>query len=214
MRFRFGSMFVAMVGLASPVQASMLYAEPGPAARPDSFSFRYGAGSLGTIILDGYRTLDGKNFYHDDAASSKTTAQPFGIFGIFGAVGESTSDSQPTTSFNPFGTPSSNSGNTGSGIGFGGGKESFSLSANGGKGSFGFGGGSPLKGLNPLNLAFTNLTDHGGFQGLGDAGGGVGKVEASATPLPPAWTLMLIGLGGFGWVAQRLQRKSEKVFAV
>ena len=211
MRFLFGSMFVAMVGLAPPVQASMLYAEPGPAARPHSFSFRYGAGSLGTIILDGYRTLDGKNFYHDDAASSKIMAQPSGIFG---AVGESTSNSQPTTSFNPFGTTSSNSGNHGSSIGFGGGKESFSLSSNGGKGSFGIGGGSSLKGLNPLNLAFTNLTDQGGFQGLGDAGGGVGKVEASATPLPPAWTLMLIGLGGFGWVAQRLQRKSEKAFAV
>jgi hypothetical protein len=189
----------------------MLYAEPGPAARPDSFSFRYAAGSSGAVILEGYRTLDGKNFYHDDAASSKTPERPIGIFS---AVGESTGDSRPTTSFNPFSMTSSNSGNTGSGVSFGGGKESFSLSSNGAKGSFGFGGGSSLKGLSPLDLAFTNLTDHSGFQGLGDAGGGAGKVEASATPLPPAWTMMLIGLGGFGWVAQRLQRKSEKVSAV
>jgi len=52
--------------------------------------------------------------------------------------------------------------------------------------------------LNTLTFAYLSLTDdHAGFQGLGDEGWGVEKVEASATPLPPTWTMMLIGLWWF-----------------
>ena len=39
------------------------------------------------------------------------------------------------------------------------------------------------------------------------AGAGV-----SATPLPPSWTMLLIGIVGFGFVAYRRQRK-EAAFA-
>jgi len=34
---------------------------------------------------------------------------------------------------------------------------------------------------------------------------GTGATAVSQTPLPPAWTMMLIGLAGFGWLAYRRQ---------
>ena len=43
---------------------------------------------LGIIIFDGYRTLDGKNFYHDDG-SAKIATPPSGIFS---AVGDGNSE--------------------------------------------------------------------------------------------------------------------------
>jgi hypothetical protein len=38
------------------------------------------------------------------------------------------------------------------------------------------------------------------------AGAGV-----SATPLPPSWTMLLIGIVGFGFVAYRRQRKEAPI---
>lgn len=60
-------------------------------------------------------------------------------------------------------------------------------------------------GRNDANLA--------GFQSLGGEGEGVARAEVSATPLPPAWTMMLIGLACFGWIAGYLRRK-QRSFAV
>jgi hypothetical protein len=37
--------------------------------------------------------------------------------------------------------------------------------------------------------------------------GSIGSISASATPLPPSWTLMLIGLAGAGFVAHRRKGK-------
>jgi hypothetical protein len=36
---------------------------------------------------------------------------------------------------------------------------------------------------------------------------------ASATPIPPAWTLLLIGLAGLGFIAYRRQRQNTKLAA-
>jgi hypothetical protein len=161
---------------------------------------------LGIIIFDGYRTLDGKNFYHDDG-SAKIATPPSGIFS---AVGDGNSDSRSTLSFNPFSAISSNPGSTGSGTGFAGGKDSFGPSFGGSKEGFSFSGSSFSRGSNPLNFAYTNLlADHGDFQGFGNAGGGDGKIEAAATPLPPVWTLMLIGLGCLGFIAHRVRRNES-----
>ena len=205
---RLSSIVLATVGLtwlASPVQASMFYAESGPTARPDTFSFKYSSGLWGAVILDGYRTLDGKNFYHDDAPS-KTVAQ---THGAFNTVGASPAGSRPT-SFNPSGVTFSDFGKTGAG--FGSGSESFGF---GGGSSSGSGGGLSSKGTNPLNFAYLNLqAGPGALPGGGDAGGSIGKVEASATPLPPAWTMMLIGLGCLGFIAFRRQRKESGFAAV
>jgi hypothetical protein len=47
-----------------------------------------------------------------------------------------------------------------------------------------------------------------GGEGFGfDYAAGVG---VSATPLPPSWTMLLIGIVGFGFVAYRRQRKEDK----
>lgn len=206
MRFLFGSMLVATVGLtslASPVQASMLYVEPSSGARTDSLSFRYSSGSMGTVILDGFRTLDGKNFHIDESSPSLNSRATFSD--VSGVVGGSNGEARGTTSSNP----SSNS----AGIGFGGsnifagGKENSNFSFDGGKGSGGFGGVS-LRGSDPLASVLTSMGDNR----LDDRGRGGENV--SATPLPPAWTMMLIGLGCFGLVMQRLRKKTEKVGAV
>jgi hypothetical protein len=39
------------------------------------------------------------------------------------------------------------------------------------------------------------------------------NLAVSATPLPPAWTMMLIGLAGFGFVAYRRKAKPELMAA-
>ena len=58
-------------------------------------------------------------------------------------------------------------------------------------------------GLNNIQLAFNETMSSGeGFSFNYAAAGGV-----SATPLPPTWTMMLVGLAGFGFVASR--RKSK-----
>jgi hypothetical protein len=204
MRFLFSSMLVATVGLtslASPVQAGMLYAEHSS----DSFSLRYGSGSMGTVILDGFRTLDGRNFYLDESSPSLNSRATFSE--VFSVVGGSNGEARGTTSSNP----SNNSAGIGFGGGniFGGGKENSNFSFDGGKGSGSFGGVS-LRGSDPLAFVLTSMGDNR----LDDRGRGVEKAGVSATPLPPTWTMMLIGLGCFGLVMQRLTKKTEKVGAV
>jgi hypothetical protein len=212
MRVLFSSVSVAaalVASLISSAQASPIYEEASPFAGTDNFVIRLGSASLGVNVIAGYRSIDGNNFYHDD--SSPKLSNGAGPLGFFTPTGESGSDARPTLSFNSFGSLSSNRGGVGSSGSFGGGgNEGVGLGFGGAQTGFGVGSGSSLKGLNPLELAYTNLgTDRGGFPALGDAGGGVGKVETSATPLPPAWTMMLIGIASFGFVAYR--RKPKQV---
>jgi hypothetical protein len=212
MRFLFSSILVAMAGaapLASPAQASMVYAEPTSSAPTDSFSLKLSAGSLGAAIFDGFRTLDGKNFYIDYSSPNSRPAFP----GAFSVAGGSNSQA--------FGATSSYPGNNGAVIGFGGGREGFGPGSGGSKESSNFGfdggrgssfGGGALNGLNPLSFAFASL----GENRMDDRGGGGEKAAVSATPLPSTWTMMLIGFGCFGLIAQRLRKKkkNEKNFAV
>jgi hypothetical protein len=64
-------------------------------------------------------------------------------------------------------------------------------------------------GLNNIQLAF-NETMSGGEGFSFD----YGTASVSATPLPPTWTMMLIGLAGFGFVAYRRQRKGTALASV
>jgi hypothetical protein len=150
------------------------------------------------------KSIDGKDLYHDDSSPQLSNGAAFpGVLATSGSIG---GDPRPIVSFN---SSRSNSGNGGYGNFGSGGNDGFSFgSAETGTGG---GGGSSLKGVNSLEFAYTNLNaGHGGFQEFGEGGGG--KAEASATPLPSSWTLMLIGLGAFGLIARR-QRKNEKPFA-
>jgi hypothetical protein len=59
-------------------------------------------------------------------------------------------------------------------------------------------------GLNNVQLSLNEIMSAGeGFSFDYAAAGGV-----TATPLPPAWTMMLIGLAGFGFVAHRRKSKA------
>jgi hypothetical protein len=55
---------------------------------------------------------------------------------------------------------------------------------------------------NAFTLVYYNSSNQQVDMGFTPAGG------VSATPLPPAWTMMLIGLGGFGFVAYGRKSKS------
>ena len=155
-----------------------------------------------SFIVDGYRSLDGKNAYEDDFSLKLNNQLVF--LGTFNLGGGSNSGSQANVYFNPFGASFSNPTNNGTGIGWNGGKELISFA------------GVPLNvGLNSLTFAYTSLSGLGyaGYQGLGDEGWGVEKVQVSATPLPPSWTMLILGLGGFGYVAHRWQKKGNAVAA-
>lgn len=208
MRFLFCSILVASAAsLASPAEASMIYSESTSSAPAGSFSLKLSAGSSGAAIFDGFRTLDGKNFYVDDASPKNRPA----FSGAFSVVGGSNSQA--------FGANSSNTGNNGAVIGVG--REGFSLGSGDGKESSNFGfaggrgssfGGVTLNGSNPLSFAFASLGDNR----MDDRGWGGQKADVSATPLPPTWTMILVGFGCFGLITQRLRKnkKNEKDFAV
>jgi len=209
MRLPFKSTLVGLTFatlLASSVQASMIYAGPSPAMATDqsfSLNFNSGASTSGlSFVLDGYGSLDGKNSYEDDFSLKLNNQQIF--LGTFNLGGGSNSGSQANIYSNPFGASLSNPTNNGTGIGWNGGKEIFSFV------------GIPLNvGLNTLTFAYASLdgSNYAGFQGLGDEGWGVEKVEVSATPLPATWTMMLsVLLFGFGMFAYR-QRKNQLAIA-
>lgn len=208
MRVLFGSALAGLFGatlIASSAEANMIYAGRSPAMATDqSLSLNFNSDSPASglsFILDGYRSLDGKNAYEDDFSLRLNNKQIF--LGTFNLGGGSNSGSQANVYSNLFGATLSDPTNNGTGIGRNGGKETFTFV------------GLPLNvGLNTLTFAYMSLNDpnHAGFQWLGNEGWGVEKVSVGATPLPPTWTMLLIGLGGFGLVAHRLGRK-ESTFA-
>ena len=182
-----------------------MHVEPDPFKSTSNFALRPGSATLGLVVIEGYRTVDGKNFYNDDARPKVGSAG----FGVFATTPEGNADSRVAFSFIPSGSNSSFHGSFGGGDGGG-------IGGGGGGGSSGsgtsrsgvtFGVGPSLTGLNPLQLGYTSLANSGGPE-LSEGGGG--RSEVSATPLPPSWTLMLIGLVGFGFMAHRL-RKNERV---
>jgi PEP-CTERM motif len=193
--------------LTSAANASMIYVGPSPAMATDqSFSLNFNSASATSglsFVLDGYGSLDGKNAYEDDFSLRLNNQQVF--LGTFNMGGGSNSGSQANVYSNPFGASFSNLTNNGTGIGWSGGKEFISFAA------------LPFNvGLNTLTFFYTSLSGPGyaGFQGIGDEAWGVEKVGVSATPLPASWTMLLLGLGGFGFFAHRRQRKARALVDV
>jgi hypothetical protein len=178
----------------------MLYAGPTPEmATTQSFSLNFNSGSPTSglsFVLDGYRSLDGQNFYEDDFSLKLNDQQIF--LGTFNLGGGSNSGSQANVYSNPFRAKLSNPTKNGTGISFSGGKEIFSFA------------GLPLNiGLNILTFSYASLgAGHAGFQGLGDEGWGVEQVSVSATPLPAALPLFATGLGALGLLGWRRKRKA------
>jgi hypothetical protein len=209
MRALAGSLFAAgafTATLLSAAQASSMHAEPDLFRPTQNFALRPGSATIGLIVMEGYRTIDGKNFYNDDSGPKASSA---GLPGFFSTAPDSNADSRSTFSFVPSGSTSfyhgGCGGGDGGGIGGGGGGGSSGSGAS--RSGFSVGAGPSLNGFNPLQLGYTSLANSGGPE-LSEGGGG--RSEVSATPLPPSWTLMLIGLVGFGFMAHRL-RKNERV---
>jgi hypothetical protein len=191
---------------ATSVSANTIYPGSTPEMATDksfSLSFNSTSALAGlSFIVDGYRSLDGKNAYEDDFSLKLNNQQVF--LGTFNLGGGSNSGSQANVYFNPFAASFSNLTNNGTGIGWNGGKELISFAS------------LPFKiGSNNLTFSYTSLSGPGyaGFQGLGDEGWGVQKVGTSegvsATPLPSSWTLMLFGLGGFGLFATSRRKRAK-----
>jgi hypothetical protein len=206
MRALAGSIFAAgtfTAILVSAAQASSMHVEPDPFKPTQNFALRPGSATFGLMIIEGYRTVDGKNFYNDDSQPRAS-----GLAGFFATTPDGNADARAAFSFSSPGSTSFYHGGFGGGEGGGGGGGGGGNSGSGAsRNGFSVGGGPSLNGLNPLQLGYTSLANSGGPE-LSEGGGG--RSEVSATPLPPSWTLMLIGLVGFGFMAHRL-RKNERV---
>ena len=192
-----GLAFSALVG--SSAGASTILVGPTPAmATNQSFSVSFNSASASdalSFIIDGYGSLDGKNAYEDDFSLKLNGQQVF--LGAFNLGGGSNSGTQANVYFNPLGASFSNLTNNGTGIGGNGGKELILFAS------------VPLNvGQNTLEFAYSSIIGAGyaGFQGLGDEGWGIEKVEISQTPLPAALPLFasaLAAAGLFGWRRKR-----------
>ncbi|SIO46188.1 PEP-CTERM protein-sorting domain-containing protein [Bradyrhizobium erythrophlei] len=181
--------------LAASAHAGIIYAGPSAQLATDTslpLSFNSSAPTTAlSFTLDGYRSLDGHNFYEDDFTLKLNGNVIFeGTFNLGG--GSNTSQAVVISSVGgvTLGNPTSN----GLVVGFNGGQETFSfasLALNGG--------------LNTLEFHYSSLPqpNHAGFQGLGDEGWGVEKVNVSAVPETSTWAMMILGFAGVGFMAYR-----------
>ena len=192
---------VLSASVATSASANTLLIGPTAAmATNQSFSVTFNAASPSealSFIIDGYNSLDGKNAYEDDFSLKLNGQQVF--LGTFNLGGGSNSGSQSNVYFNPLGASFSNLTNNGTGIGWNGGKELVGFA------------GVPLNlGQNTLTFAYSSIIGAGyaGFQGLGDEGWGIEKVEVAATPLPAAFPLFASGLAAAGLFGWRKKRKT------
>lgn len=190
--------------LAHSAQAGPIYSAPtptGPIATNQTHSLTFNSSAVTadlSFIIDGYRSLDGKNFYEDDFSLKLNNVLIFS--GTFNLGGGSNSGSQFDIYSNPFGATFTNLTGNGTGIGWNGGKEALS-----------FAGLSLIAGSNTITFGYTSLgSGHAGFQGLCDEGWGIEQVVVNAVPGPT------VGAGTasfalaaclFGWLMNRRTRR-------
>jgi hypothetical protein len=198
-----------LIGLAgaallfSTAHAGTMSVGPNP-DRPFSFNFGSGALVFGPVIFDSYRSLDGKNFYLDDSSPRSSDGKIFpGAFNF----GLAESPVEPFSK--PFAADLLNFTRSGAGGAFAGAPGSL-----GGPFSQGGSGGLSQAGMKSSFFSQAGLDsnrsgDHDGFQLLGGGSFDPGRSNVSATPLPPAWSMLLIGLGCFGMIISRRQRKKS-----
>jgi len=189
------SFAAALVAIFSSAHASQIYQEPNPFAKTEGFALKFGSAPWGIPVIEGFRTIDGKSFYHDDSSTKLRDSAALFV----AAAGFSSDDSRPTFSSNSFGSNFSSPGGFGSASFFGGGNEGTGPGG-GAAPTTGGAGGAASMGLNPFESAYTNLgADYGGL-------GGDGKGEVSVTPLPDTLPLFASGLvliGMLGWSRKR-----------
>ena len=117
--------FAALVWLAGPANAGVIYPGPSPEQPTDtSIAVTFNSGTATTtglsFTIDGYLSLDGQNFYEDDFGLSLNGSPLFaGTFNLGGG----SNTTQAVVYLNPFDATLSNPTSNGTAIGFAGGKE-------------------------------------------------------------------------------------------
>ena len=184
--------------------------QPGPAGSPpsdNSVILTFASSEARTSYL-----VDRKGYYEFDAVQANTQIGPSLADDGPGAKGPSSPASLSLDALH-----SKSSGNGGTGLFSGGSGSSFLSSGGGNSGSggpsmgpgmfesqgrgLGSGLGDGNKGLGMFAILSNSDASGLGSQGLRDAGPSV-----NATPLPGSWTMMLIGLCSFGYLAHRLRK--------
>ncbi len=195
--------------IASSAAAENLYAAPSrPQATDSSITLAFDASTATTtalsLVVDGYRSLEGQNFYEDDFGLTLNGKSIFsGTFNLGGG-----SDSTQAVAYaNPYGATVSNPTDNGTGVGWNGGQERIT-----------FGNALPLVARrNTLVFSYVSLPQpgHAGFQGLGDEGWGVEKVRVGAVPEPSTWAMMGLGFVGLAYagMAHGRRKRLEAVLA-
>lgn len=156
-------------------------------ARETDTSFTVGVNATGgasaiTFDIEGFVSLDGDNSFKDEFVLNLNGTDIFrGTFNLGGGGADSVSLNSGSFTFA-----------TSSVVAFGGGIASISGLLN------------LLAGANTLTFTYLSASGPGfaGFQGLGDEGWGINKVDVAnavtAVPVPPAALLLLTGFAGLG----------------
>ena len=185
---------------ATSAHAATLYSNPlltGAIASPGSVSFTalspVGQNGALSFNLDGFRTLDGLNFYEDDFTLKLNGTSILSLSYDLGGGGGNAIFTNPYAATVTGGT-----------FGFGqGGQLQISLAGlplTSGSNTFSFSYDSPS------GDALGGTGSHAGPQGTGDEAWGVSSVlltAESAVPEPASWALMLIGFGMAGAALRR-----------
>ena len=193
---------------AASADAGSIYSGPSPEQATDTsfaLNFQAPAAMLTTLsfTVDGYLSLDGDNFYEDDFSLSLNGTS---IYTATFNLGGGASTAQTVVISNPYGATESNPTDNGAGTGWNGGQEVVTFSDV-----------LPLKaGLDALVFAYTSLPapDHAGFQGLGDEGWGIEKVEVGAVPEPSTWAMLGLGFSGLAYAGAAQGRRNRLASAL
>src|ERR1700754_1265500 len=172
-----GTVAALAVSFAANANAGIIYSAgpSGPLSTNQTYSLTFDS-SVPTanlsFVIDGYRSLDGKNFYEDDFSLKLNDTLIF--LGTFNLGGGSNSGSQSDIYYNPYGATFANLTGNGTGIGWNGGQQWLSFA------------GLPLNvGSNKFSFSYTSLDpNHAGFQGSGDESLCINQVEGSTVPRP------------------------------
>jgi hypothetical protein len=197
----------AALGLiaVTAAHAAILFAGASPSAQmatDSSFnvSFNGGSGGMATLsfILDGFRSLDGRNTFEDDFSLSLNGAALIaGTFNLGGGGAD-------VVFLEPAGATITNVSGNGTAITFTGGEVDIATPV------------TLASGLNTLTFGYTSLGGpDAGFQGMGDEAWGAQDIEVTTPegrgvvgelPEPAAWALMMAGFGGAGAMLRSRRR--------
>ncbi len=207
-RFAIVAALAPMLLIAASADAGTVYSGPTGALPTDTWfavDFQSPGATRTTLsfIVDGYLSLDGDNAY-EDVFSLTLNGSP--IYSATFNLGGGASTMQAVVISNPDHASASNPTANGTGTGWNGGQEVIT-----------FGDVLPLQaGLNTLVFAYTSLPapNHAGFQGLGDEGWGVEKVEVGAVPEPATWAMLGLGFAGLAYAGVARGRRDRLASAL